>query len=221
MKFLFFYFFIGSLFGQYSIKGKVHFSEDVQTNYLELYEHQNIFLQKFLKRIEILDSEFYVSNFTTETDVFMIKNPKSKKFYIFICDGKITVDFTDSLENYRMVTANSPLNLELQLYDKKMESEVFFELRKLDTLIQKVENNELSKPLNYIFLKDERNKLFDKAMKDGNNFRTNYILSHLDSFISLYYITMFGMENTFPEYVEIYNKLNSDLKKSRRAVIFK
>ena len=173
----------------YNIKGYI--PQGTNINKMIIYKYHNMFDQEEIGEIEVINDLFEFKYSLSEVDSYMIENPINKHFIIFIWDNDIEIKI-DSIEFSNSTILNSPLTTELISFSINLEEQVYSELRHLDSLISLHSKNKSKDPLQLDSLNRLKVKAMDLAIKQHRSFYLNYITNHLDSFVSLYLLTITG-----------------------------
>mgnify|MGYP000874503602 CR=1 FL=1 len=203
-----------SQFVKYKIKGEI--LSDIGTKELVIYKYINQMEQQWVGEINLDRKHFEFETSLYEVDSYMIKNPKNNHFFVFIWDNDIEIKI-DTLEFSNSKILNSPLTDELQRFFENLEKKVFFEVRKVDSLILKYNRETIKNKPKLDSLYNLRTKSMEVAMKEHKNFYLSYINNNLDSFVSLYLLTKSEGMAFELNYFDFFLKFSDRLKTHSRA----
>lgn len=203
----------------FTISGTID-KEESNINSLQLYKFNTIFKREYIATIIVNDSKFEYSTINNEVDVYLIINSFNGQIIQFVWDGNIKIEIK-SLDNFhKSQILNSPLSRELSNYYRSLTDSLITPVRRLDSLI----GIEKTKCPNGCTFLDSLNIAKDKLAAFGHNTIDEYTLSYVknnpDSFISLFVLTKYGIEQNRDDFRKHFMLLNDKLKQHSRAIAY-
>lgn len=201
----------------YSIIGNMPKSTNIDK--MMIYRYHNMFDQEDIGVIEVNNGRFEFKYSLDEEDAYMIKSLKDGHFFIFIWDNNIEIK-VDSIEFSNSTVLYSPLTTELDSFHINLEKQVFSEVRDIEKLISITGKKEPKVQSELVNLERLKSKAMALAIERHRDFYLSYINNHLDSFVSLYLLTIMGGMQFELNYPSFFQKFSERLKKHSRAKVF-
>lgn len=213
------YFFLicSKIFGQeFRIEG--HTNKNSEIIKVKLFKYNSLFEQTLIGEIPVVNNFFQFKLELKEPDVFMLKNPLNSQFILFIWDDNVEFQI-DNKNFWKSKIQNSKLSSEFKTINDSI-SLIGSKYRLLDSLLSEKKYIDKISQIEIDSLFSSKNYEYNKSLSEIKQLKEKYIQNNSNSFISLFFLTFTGFENTDSKRIQLFYCLSETLKKHTRAKIF-